>query len=53
MQSAEVLRIFKATGYKPKNSVRAVFFMNEENGHKGGTKYAELAAQIKKTHCRY
>lgn len=50
MQSAEVLRIFKAIGYKPKNSVRAVFFMNEENGHKGGTKYAELAAQNKEEH---
>lgn len=50
MQSAEVLRIFKAIGYRPKNSVRAVFFMNEENGHKGGTKYAELAAQNKEQH---
>lgn len=50
MQSAEVLRIFKAIGYRPKNSVRAVFFMNEENGHKGGTKYAELAAENKEDH---
>ncbi|MDN5285074.1 MAG: family metallo-hydrolase [Mucilaginibacter sp.] len=50
MQSVEVLRIFKAVGYRPKNSVRAVFFMNEENGHKGGTKYAELAAQNKEEH---
>ncbi|MBD1392894.1 M20/M25/M40 family metallo-hydrolase [Mucilaginibacter glaciei] len=50
MQSVEVLRIFKATGYRPKNSVRAVFFMNEENGHKGGIKYAELAAANKEEH---
>lgn len=50
MQSAEVLRVLKAVGYRPKNSVRAVFFMNEENGHKGGTKYAELAAQNKEEH---
>ena len=50
MQSAEVLRIFKATGYRPKNSIRAVFFMNEENGHKGGTKYAELVAANKEEH---
>jgi carboxypeptidase Q len=50
MQSAEVLRIFKATGYRPKNSIRAVFFMNEENGHKGGIKYAELAAANKEEH---
>lgn len=50
VQSVEVLRIFKAIGYKPKKSVRAVFFMNEENGHKGGTKYAELAAKNKEEH---
>jgi carboxypeptidase Q len=50
MQSVEVLRIFKAMGYRPKNSVRAVLFMNEENGGKGGLKYAELAAQNKEQH---
>jgi carboxypeptidase Q len=50
MQSVEVLRIFKALGYKPKNNVRAVFFMNEENGHKGGLKYAEQALQDKEEH---
>ncbi|WP_345949387.1 M20/M25/M40 family metallo-hydrolase [Mucilaginibacter sp. PAMB04274] len=50
MQSVEVLRIFKALGYKPKNNVRAVFFMNEENGHKGGIKYAEQALKDKEEH---
>lgn len=50
MQSVEVLRIFKALGYKPKNNVRAVFFMNEENGHKGGIKYAEQAKADKEEH---
>lgn len=50
MQSVEVLRIFKAMGYRPKNTIRAVFFMNEENGDKGGLKYAELAAQNKEEH---
>ena len=50
MQSVEVLRIMKGVGYHPKNSIRAVFFMNEENGHRGGTKYAELAAQNKEQH---
>ncbi len=50
MQSVEALRIFKALGYHPKNTIRAVFFMNEENGDKGGIKYAELAAQNKETH---
>jgi carboxypeptidase Q len=50
MQSAEVLRIFKAVGYRPKNNIRAVFFMNEENGHKGGIKYAEQALADKEEH---
>jgi hypothetical protein len=50
MQSAEVLRIFKAMGYRPKHTIRAVFFMNEENGDRGGLKYAELAAQNKEEH---
>lgn len=50
MQSVEVLRIFKALGYKPKNNIRAVFFMNEENGHKGGIKYAEQALKDKEEH---
>ena len=47
MQSVEVLRIFKATGYRPKNSVRAVFFMNEENGHKGGLNMLSLLPPIR------
>ncbi|MDB5025763.1 MAG: peptidase family protein [Mucilaginibacter sp.] len=50
MQSVEALRIFKALGYHPKNTIRAVFFMNEENGDRGGIKYAELAAQNNETH---
>lgn len=50
MQSVEALRILKTLGYHPKNTIRAVFFMNEENGDKGGIKYAELAAQNKETH---
>lgn len=50
MQSVEVLRILKAVGYRPKHSIRAVFFMNEENGHRGGTEYARLAAANKENH---
>jgi hypothetical protein len=50
MQSLEVLRILKTLNYHPKNSIRAVFFMNEENGDKGGEKYAELAAKNKEEH---
>jgi len=43
VQSIEVLRLFKTTGYKPKRTIRFVAFMNEENGGKGGAKYAEWA----------
>lgn len=41
VQSMEVLRIFKILGIKPKRSIRVVLFMNEENGLRGGKKYAE------------
>ncbi len=46
----EAVRILKAMNYRPKNSLRVVFFMNEENGDLGGDKYAELAAQNKEDH---
>lgn len=50
VQSIEVLRIFKTMGYKPKRTLRAVMFMNEENGLRGGQKYAELALKNKENH---
>lgn len=50
VQSIEVLRLFKAIGYKPKRTIRAVMFMNEENGLRGGNAYAELAAKNKELH---
>ena len=43
VQSIEAIRIFKALGIKPKCNIRAVAFMNEENGGRGGKKYADLA----------
>ncbi len=43
MQSLEVLRVFKSLGIHPKRTIRVVAFMNEENGGRGGSKYAELA----------
>jgi len=50
VQSIEVLRILQAIGYEPKNNIRAVMFMNEENGLRGGRKYAELAETNKERH---
>lgn len=47
VQSMEVLQLFKKLNYKPRHSIRVVLFMNEENGLRGGTKYAE-EAQLKK-----
>lgn len=48
VQSIEVLRAIKANIGKPKRTIRAVMFMNEENGLRGGTKYAEVAKEEKK-----
>ena len=50
VQAIEALRIFKAMGYKPKRTIRAVMFMNEENGLRGGLKYAELAKANNEKH---
>ncbi|MFY7668896.1 MAG: M20/M25/M40 family metallo-hydrolase [Crocinitomicaceae bacterium] len=36
----EALRILKELKYKPKHTLRVVFFMNEENGNMGGKSYA-------------
>jgi len=50
VQSMEALRILKKLGYTPNNSIRAVLFMNEENGLRGGKKYAELAKSNNEKH---
>ncbi|MFB9863906.1 peptidase M28 family protein [Rufibacter immobilis] len=50
VQSMEVLRLMKAMGYKPKRTIRAVMYMNEENGLRGGTKYAEIAKKQGEKH---
>jgi len=50
VQSMEVLQIFKKMGYKPRHSIRVVLFMNEENGLRGGTKYAEEAKLKQEDH---
>ncbi len=50
VQSMEVLNIFKNLGYKPKNTIRAVLFMNEENGGKGGDKYEEVSKASNENH---
>ncbi|MFD2514351.1 M20/M25/M40 family metallo-hydrolase, partial [Pontibacter locisalis] len=50
VQSIEVLRLFNELGIKPERTIRAVMFMNEENGLRGGRKYAELAKKNNENH---
>jgi len=50
VQSMEVLNLFKKTGYRPQRTVRVVLFMNEENGLRGGRKYAEEARKQGEKH---
>ncbi|MGV3557917.1 M20/M25/M40 family metallo-hydrolase [Larkinella arboricola] len=50
MQSIEVLRALKALGIKPKRTLRAVMFMNEENGLRGGIGYADYAKKNNENH---
>ena len=49
-QSIEVIRTLKALNIKPKRTIRAVLFMNEENGLKGGFAYADSAKSKKEQH---
>jgi len=50
VQSIDLLNILNKSGYKPKRTIRVVLFMNEENGLRGGNKYAEIAAQKNENH---
>lgn len=50
VQSLEVAYLLKKNNIKPKNSVRVVFYMNEENGTRGATEYARLAKVNNEVH---
>ncbi len=50
VQSMDVLRLLKISGYKPQRTIRVVLFMNEENGLRGGNKYAEVAKNKRENH---
>ncbi len=50
VQTIEILRAFKALGFTPKHTIRFVLFANEENGLRGGTKYAEEAKEKNEKH---
>lgn len=50
VQTIEILRALKAIGYKPKRTIRFVLFANEENGLRGGNKYADEAKTKNEKH---
>jgi Zn-dependent M28 family amino/carboxypeptidase len=50
VQSMAALEMFKKLNYKPKNTIRAVLFMNEEFGGRGGRKYEELSKKNNENH---
>lgn len=50
VQGIEVLAMFKKLNIKPQHTIRAVAFMNEENGGAGGKAYFENTKQNKLKH---
>lgn len=50
VQTIEILRAFKALNYQPKHTIHFVLFANEENGTRGGNKYADSARAAGEKH---
>src|SRR5258706_12031314 len=50
VHTIEILRALKALDYKPKHTIRFVLFSNEENGLRGGHKYADEAKAKNEKH---
>ncbi len=50
IQSIEVLRLFKELGIRPKRTIRAVMFMDEEISQTGGKEYARQAELKNENH---
>lgn len=46
----EVIRLFNTLGIKPRHTIRAVLYMNEENGNAGGKYYAQNAKRKNEQH---
>jgi hypothetical protein len=46
----DVLRLFKATGYKPEHTIRAVAYMDEEMAQRGAEKYAAVVKAKNEKH---
>ena len=50
VHTIEIMRALKAIGYQPRHTIRFVLFANEENGLRGGAKYAAEAKAKNETH---
>lgn len=50
IQALEVLDLFKRLDIKPKRTIRCVFFINEENGTRGGYQYNQYLLNSKENH---
>ena len=50
VQCMEVLRLLKIINYKPKNTIRLVLFVNEENGGSGAKAYSEIISKKREKH---
>lgn len=50
VHSIGALRLFQKQNIRPNNTIRAVMFMNEEFGLRGGLKYAEIAVKENEQH---
>lgn len=50
VQSIEVIRTLKELGIRPQRTIRAVMFMNEENGSRGAKAYLQAAKDKKEKH---
>ncbi len=50
VHSIGALRLFQKQNIQPKNTIRAVMFMNEENGLRGGNEYANIAVELGEKH---
>ncbi len=50
IHAMEVLNIYKQLEITPERTIRCVLYMNEENGSRGGIKYAEDSKSAKEKH---
>lgn len=50
VQAIDLLWLIKKSAYRPRHTIRAVMFMNEENGLAGGKAYAEESNRKKEKH---